>query len=234
MAAGPPDTMDVGGFGVMRRRLRWAMLALAAVVGLLLVVDVPVLGAKTYVATAEVLVSPTGVNGSSVAAGEINLDAEAQLLKSVDVATRAKALLKVPDEPRDLAANVSVTIPPNVSVLNISYRAATRGDAQRRVTAFAEAYLDNRVAVATAKLRTQAAALHTEIAAATKRLREMTAQKAALPKASPERAHVDAQEDILIKEITRLKAELRPIEVALAAKIIPGRVISSPKLPEGD
>ena len=164
--------------------------------------------------------------------GEINLDTEAQLLKSVDVATRAKALLKVPDEPRDLAANVTVAVPPNTSVLNISYSAPTPEDAQRSAQAFAQAYLDTRTSVATAKLKTDAAALQAQIAAATKALQKVTGQKAALPETSPDRAEADAQENILINRITQLSGDLSPIEAALAAGVNGGRVINSPKLPE--
>ncbi len=235
MEARPPDSVQVADYGAMLRR-RWWVLALGAVVGLLLAVEVLVLSTKTYTSTAGVLVSPTGVDSASVAGGrtggEINLDTEAQLLKSVDVATRAKALLKVPDEPRDLAANVAVAVPPNTSVLNISYNAPTPEDAQRSAQAFAQAYLDNRAAVATAKLKTDQAALQAQIAAATKRLQEVTGQKAALPQTSPDWAEADAQEKIQVARITQLSNDLSPIEAALASKVQPGRVINSPKLPD--
>jgi uncharacterized protein involved in exopolysaccharide biosynthesis len=140
----------------------------------------------------------------------------------------------VSDEPRDLAANVTVAVPPNTSVLNISYSASTPEDAQRRAQAFARAYLDNRAAVATAKLKTQSAALQAQIAAARKSLQEVTAKKAALPAASPDRAVADAQEWVLINRIRQLSAELSSIQAALMRKVVPGRVITSPTLPGGD
>ena len=234
MEARPPDSVQVADYGAMLRR-RWWVLALGAVVGLLLAVEMLMLSSKTYVSTAGVLVLPTGVDNASVAGGrtggEINLDTEAQLLTSVDVATRARNLLKVPDEPRDLAANVTVAVPPNTSVLNISYSASTPEDAQRSAQAFAQAYLDSRAAVATAKLKTQAAALQEQITAARKTLQEVTGKKAALPETSPDRADADAQENILINQITQLSGDLSPLQAALAAKIEPGRVINSPKLP---
>src|SRR5215204_6605929 len=126
MEARLPDSVQVADYGAMLRR-RWWVLLLGALVGLLLAVEVLVLSTKTYVSTASVLVSSTGADSAGVAGGrtggELNLDTEAQLLTSMDVATRAKALLKVPDEPRDLAANVSATVPPNTAVLNVSYAA---------------------------------------------------------------------------------------------------------------
>lgn len=235
MEARPPDSVQVADYGAMLRR-RWWVLALGALVGLLLAIEVLVLSTKTYEATAGVNVLPTGVENSSVAGartgGEINLDTEAQLLKSVDVSTRAKALLKVPDEPRDLAANVTVAVPPNTSVLNISYAAPTPEDAQRGAQAFAQAYLDNRAAVATAKLKSDQTALTAQIATATKRLQEVTGKKAALPQTSPDWAEADAQEKIQVARITQLSNNLSPIEAALAAKVTPGKVINSPKLPD--
>jgi Mrp family chromosome partitioning ATPase/capsular polysaccharide biosynthesis protein len=235
MEARPPDSVQVADYGAMLRR-RWWVLALGAVVGLLLAVEMLMLSSKTYVSTAGVLVLPTGVDNASVAGGrtggEINLDTEAQLLTSVDVATRAKTLLKVPDEPRDLAANVSVAVPPNTSVLNISYSAPTPEDAQRSAQAFAQAYLDSRAAVATAKLKTEAEALQGQITAARKNLQEVTGKKAALPETSPDHADADAQEKVLINRITQLSGDLSPIEAALVAKVNPGRVINSPKLPD--
>jgi Mrp family chromosome partitioning ATPase/uncharacterized protein involved in exopolysaccharide biosynthesis len=234
MEARPPDSVQVADYGAMLRR-RWWVLALGALVGLLLAIEVLVLSTKTYVATAGVQVLPTGVDSSSVAGGrtggEINLDTEAQLLKSVDVATKAKALLKVPDEPRDLAANVSVEVPPNTSVLNVSYSAPTPEDAQRSAQAFAQAYLNNRAEVATTKLKTEADTLRAQIAALNRTLEEVTGTKAALPETSPDRAKADARENILINQITGLSGALAPLDAALAAKVNPGRVINSPELP---
>ena len=234
MEARPPDSVQVADYGAMLRR-RWWVLLLGAVVGVVLAVELLVLSTKTYESTAGVLVLPTGVDSAAVTGGrtggEINLDTEAQIVTSVDVATRAKALLQVTDDPRDLASGVAVAVPPNTSVLNVSYSAANPEDAQRSAQAFAQAYLDNRAAVATAKLKTQVAALQGQIAAANKALRTVTGQKAALPETSPDRAEADAQENILVNRISQLSGSLSPLEATLAAKVEPGRVISSPKLP---
>lgn len=234
MEARPPDSVQVADYGAMLRR-RWWVLALGAVIGLVLAVEVLVLSSKTYESTAGVLVLPTGVESAGVVGdrtgGDINLDTEAQIVSSVDVATRAKALLQVDSDPRDLAANVSVAVPPNTSVVNISYSAPNPEDAQRSAQAFGQAYLDNRAAVATAKLKTQVAALQGQIATATKSLRTVTGQKAALPETSPDRAEADAQENILVNRISQLNGDLSPLEATLAAKVEPGRIINSPKLP---
>lgn len=231
MEAPSPEPVQVAGYGGMLRR-RWWVLALAALVGLLLAALVPLRGAKTYVATAGVLVLPTGVDSAGVAGGRtgggIDLDAEARLLTSANVATRAKALLNVPDEPRELAANVSVAVAPESSVLNISYRGRAPEEAQRSVQAFARAYLDNRKAVATARLRTGATVLQSQIGVIRKSLQAVTGKKAALSPASPERAYVEAQENVLIKQVTQLSRDLGQVEEALAARIEPGRVINGP------
>jgi Mrp family chromosome partitioning ATPase/capsular polysaccharide biosynthesis protein len=231
MEARAPDSVQVADYGAMLRR-RWWVLALGAVVGLLLAVEVLVLSTKTYTSTASVLVQPTGVDNSNVTGGrtggDINLDTEAQLLTSADVATRARTMLKVPDEPRDLAANVSVAVPPNTSILNVSYNAPTPEDAQRSAQAFAQAYLDNRDATATAKLKAEAKVLQDQIDAATKDLTVTAGKIAALPESSPDRAIAVANQQVLVNTISQLNRDLSPL---VGVDIIPGRIITSPKLP---
>lgn len=231
MEARAPDSVQVADYGAMLRR-RWWVLALGAVLGVLLAVEVLVLSTKTYTSTASVLVLSTGVDNSNVAGGrtggDINLDTEAQLLTSVDVATRARALLKVPDDPRDLAANVSVAVPPNTSILNVSYSAPTPEDAQRSAQAFAQAYLDNRDATATAKLKAEAKVLQDQIDAARKDLTVIAGKIAALPESSPDRAVAVANQQVLVNTISQLNRDLSPL---VGVDIIPGRIITGPKLP---
>lgn len=223
--------MRVADYGAMLRR-RWWVLLLGALVGLLLAVEALLLSTRTYVSTAAVLVQPTGVDNTSTAGGrtnsDINLDTEAQLLTAVDVATRAKALLKVPDEPRDLAANVTAAVPANTSILEISYSASTPEDAQRSAQAFAQAYLDVRDATATAKLKGQAKVLQDQIAARQRDLQTVAGKIAALPESSPDRAIALANQQVLVQGISSLNEQLSPL---LGADVVPGRVITSAKLP---
>src|SRR5205823_3616760 len=86
---------------------------------------------------------------------DINLDTEAQLVASTPVATEAAKLLRTKTSPDSLAANVTVEVPPNTSVLTITYAADTAKAAQAASHSFAQAYLQNRQDSATADLTNQ-------------------------------------------------------------------------------
>ena len=127
---------------------------------------------RTYTSTAVVLVTPTGVETTTDSVtgrtrGEINVDTEAQLVKSLVVAERARRLLGTHESAARLLGRASVSVPANTTVLRISYRAASRGRAAAGADAFARAYLANRAASATSVLRGQAAAVTKEIRALT-------------------------------------------------------------------
>jgi Mrp family chromosome partitioning ATPase/capsular polysaccharide biosynthesis protein len=226
-----PDYVQVADYGAMLRR-RWWVVLLGMLVGLLLALELLALSTKTYVATASVLVTSTGTSSDDVAggrtSGEINLDTEAQLLTSIDVATAAQALLKSTEDPRVLADHVTATVPANTSVLEISYSAATPEDAQRGAQAFAKAYLDNRLATATARVSGQVKALQSQLASLQKSLQEVTGKVAALPETSPDHALAVAQQNVLVNLITQLNARLSPLQ---ANAIEPGRTIANAKLP---
>src|SRR3954462_10063541 len=101
-----PASYDVSDYLGMVRRHWWIVLAflLAGAVG-------ATLGARTqpkvYESTASVLVSPVGSQDANASGGRtnaaINLDTEAQLVTSTDVATAAGGALKVSTPPATLA-----------------------------------------------------------------------------------------------------------------------------------
>ena len=131
---------------------------------------------KTYVSTAKVLV--TGTSDASVAEGSrttdaINLDTEAQLVKSADVAGLARTDLGSPLLAIQLARRVSVSVPPNTTVLDIAFADSTKKGAAAGANAFAEAYLANRQTVAEEELQKQKDALKSGIDSAQETLAEI-------------------------------------------------------------
>jgi capsular polysaccharide biosynthesis protein/Mrp family chromosome partitioning ATPase len=227
-----PDQAQVADFGAMLRR-RWWVVVAGGIVGLLLALEIITLATKTYTATASVLVTSTGIGSADEIAGgrtsgEINLDTEAQLLTSIDVATRAQALLKSPEDPRALADRVMATVPPNTSVLEVSFSAGTPEDAQRGAQAFATAYLDARKATAATRVAEQVKSLQSQIATLQKSLQDVTGKIAALPESSPDHAYAVAQQNVLVNQISQLNARLSPL---LGSSIVPGRTITNAKLP---
>jgi capsular polysaccharide biosynthesis protein len=102
----------------------------------------------TFVSTARVLVYPTSTDVSSTGArttGTVNLDTEAQIVKSLPVAAiAAKTLRNTTTTPAMLANHVAVTVPPNTTVLDIAFSSSTAKAAQAGAEAFAKAYVENR------------------------------------------------------------------------------------------
>ena len=123
------DSFEFAGYlGVLRRRW-WVVLVLACL-GILAAGAYIVESPKTYTAVATVNVTATGINqsqGGAVAGGRtsnaVNLDTESQIVKSTTVATIAARTLHSPLTPTALLVNVSVAVPANSSILQVSCQA---------------------------------------------------------------------------------------------------------------
>src|SRR5919197_2482670 len=138
-----PASSDLSQYGALLRRRWWVVVALA-VIGLALGAALLVTRPKVYTSSAQILVKdPTG--DAVQAAKKINLDTEVAVMKSQQVAVRAKALLQTDESPTRLPHHIQVTAIPNSSVLAVSYSASGPAVAQRGAHQYAQAYLDNRI-----------------------------------------------------------------------------------------
>lgn len=190
---------------------------------------------KKYTATASVLVSATGVDETAQTAngrtsGVINLDTEAQLVRSADVVTRAqKRQEQVPDGPtRQVVENVSVTVPANTTVLNIAFTADTAEVAQVSANAFAHAYLADREATAEASLNKQIRDSENSVESLTTKLKDLAQAEASLPKNSRQRSFNDAQRSLLTSQISTINQRLIALR---STQITPGRILTAAPLP---
>jgi capsular polysaccharide biosynthesis protein/MinD-like ATPase involved in chromosome partitioning or flagellar assembly len=177
---------------VLRRR--WLIVVIVVLLSALATVGYLYVAPKVYTASAEVAVTPTGAantqQGSSGSrnAAPVNMDNEAQLVQSLTVANSAARILDSPLSPQALRKQVTVSVPANSQVLQISCDAATPSGAARCANAFAQAYLTNRQATATASVASQLKSLQQQIDAVTKRAAALSAKIANLPANSQERA----------------------------------------------
>jgi len=170
-------TASLSEFGDALRR-RWWMLALGSVIGLALSSAYLLAAPKTYESSALVQVYSVGpsdevVDGARTNSG-INLDTEAQLVKSQAVSARAKEILETPVIVGQLVQNVSVSVPPNTSVLKVTYTAPSPQEAQRGASAFADAYLRYRNYAASKTNDEQERSLRQEIARLQKESESLT------------------------------------------------------------
>lgn len=224
---------ELSDYGALLRR-RWRLVAIGVLAGLLLPVLYLAFGPKTYTATTRVLVEPTVV-GTSAMSGDgssqakINLDTQAQIATSIVVAKRAQRLLGTDVPPKGLLErHVSVNVPPNSTVLAISYDAATPRTAQAGAQAFANAYLANRRAQVKDEIQQQVSALRNELRNVRKRLERVTDRLAALPPGSAQYTYAQTRQQLLTEQVSTLNSEISGLTTTT---VTPGRIISAAPMP---
>ncbi len=180
----------------------------------------------THLATAVVMLHPLEGNAYSPGGrGDdlVNLGTEAQVLRSEAVARAVLDKLGKGGDPDDLLAVVTVQVPPNTQLLEITARGPDDETATARASAFADVYLAFR------KARTQSAVFEQ-----TSRLEELVSARGderdaaigRLDKAgtdSPERALLEQQVSELTLQISSMRAQLA---AAQAVSLDPGQVVT--------
>jgi Mrp family chromosome partitioning ATPase len=190
------DSMEPAEFLPVLRRRWWIIIGMlivggAAAVGYLKVAH------KEYTATASVYVTATGADTSQVSGGRtsgtVDMDSEAQLVQSITVATIAAHTLHTTAPPAGLTHHVTVTVPANSEVLQISCTQHTADLAATCAQAFANAYLQNRSATSTNELNAQLKSLRAQVAPLQGDVANLQGKIASLPTNSPDRATAQAQ-----------------------------------------
>jgi capsular polysaccharide biosynthesis protein len=174
--------------------------------------------APTYKSTASVLVEATTdttqasdarTNGSSV-----NMDTEAQVVRSLPVANAVREVLGSHLTPAQLASRVQVTIPPNTTILDIGYTAGTAGEAQAGAQAFADEYLAYRTAQAEQKVAAQIKILDQQAADVAAQTQSLNTQLAGLAADSPRRDTAEQTMRGLRTRARWIDEQLLPLETA--------------------
>ncbi|MDA1360881.1 Wzz/FepE/Etk N-terminal domain-containing protein [Glycomyces luteolus] len=226
-----PAARTLADYGVIVRRSWWLIIGTvaAALAGGFAYTS---LSEEVYESTSSILVLPTA-SDTAVAgartAGQVNLDTEAQLVKSTEVAAAAAEALGS-DDPDGLVSRVSVTVPPNTAVLEIAYRAGDPKAAQAGAIAFSEAYLEHRRSGATASVDSAIAGataalkgVKADIAAAEDELSQMYSGENG-------RSAIESELDGLRQDAEELEAQIAELDAQLGA-ISPGRVINQASVP---
>ena len=227
-----PGQPGLGDYVRLVRRRWWAVL-LGLLVGLSAAYAYVTTRTVEYTSTASVQVLTIEATDSGAVAngrtnGTLNLDTEAQLVKSSLVQTGAQRLLRTSLSPEELGKSVTVTVPANTSVLDIHFRADNPEGAAQGAHAFAEAYLGAREETAKSDVAAQVKAIDSQVSTLTGELRKLTATVAALPQDSPDRAYALEQIKILNDQIGTLNSRLVPLKTS---QIVPGRIITDAQIP---
>ncbi|GFJ89656.1 Wzz/FepE/Etk N-terminal domain-containing protein [Phytohabitans rumicis] len=217
-------------FGMLRRH--WWVVLLCTVAGAGAALLVTAVQPKLYESSTSVLVQPAGQDTNVVGGrtkGDINLDTEAQLVRSTAVAAGAAELLRTGVAPDELARNVTAEVPANTAVLVVTYGASDPAVAQAGSHAFAEAYLRNREESAKADLNAQIAALNTKVKQLGDTLSRVNGRLAGLADGSPQRPNLESQRSTAQNQLNNLSGKLNDLTTAT---VTGGKIISDARLPE--
>lgn len=161
-----------------------------------------------YTSTTSVIVTPTGLPAASTnnslphTEPPLNLETEAQVITSQQVATAAAKLVGDQRPLAEILQNVRVLVPPNTTVLQIAISDLDPAKAQALSAAFAKAYLTNRKSVAESQVEGDLEALRDQLSALNKQLSDVSEEIARSSDSSPERAYAEAQQRILIDQVS--------------------------------
>jgi capsular polysaccharide biosynthesis protein len=226
-----PAARTLADYGVIVRRSWWLIIGTVAA-ALAAGFAYTSLSEEVYESTSSILVLPTA-SDTAVAgartAGQVNLDTEAQLVKSTEVAVAAAEALGA-DDPDSLVARVSVTVPPNTAVLEIAFRAGDPEAAQAGSVAFSEAYLDHRRLGATASLDSAIAAATTGLDDANADIAAAEDELSGMDSGDDGRNRLESDLDGLRQQAEEFESEIADLQAQQGA-ISPGRVINQASVP---
>ncbi|GAB3644731.1 Wzz/FepE/Etk N-terminal domain-containing protein [Glycomyces tarimensis] len=226
-----PAARTLADYGIIARRSWWLIVgtvaaALAAGLGYTAVTE------PVYESTASVLVLPTATDTDVAGArtpGPVNLDTEAQIVKSTDIAQAAAERLSAPSSD-ELSKRVSVAVPPNTSVLEISFRADDPEEAKTGTVAFSEAYLNHRQAGASTSLENAITTAQTSLDSLNAEIADIERDLDSLDSDADGTA-LESSLDNLNGQAGEIESEIAALEAEQDA-ITPGRIINRPAVPE--
>lgn len=217
-------------YGRLLRRQGWLLL-LVTILGGLLAAAYTATQPKLYESTSAVLVSPILINAADATkrpADLVNLDTESQLVRSVTVATGVKAALPSTKTAEELAGAVSITVPSNTQVMQITFTGSTAKEAQHGAQAFTDTYLKYRRDQAASGAKRQLAQLQKQSASISAQLLDVSGKIAGAAANSPDRAFLISKQQALTAQLTDTQGTISRLT---NIDTEPGQVVQSAELP---
>lgn len=228
-----PDSYELSDYAAVLRR-RWKVVVLAGVIGLAAAVAYTVIAPTVYTATATIFVTGTTsgatqvVNGRTT--GAIDLDTEAQIVRSSSVGTLARQSMHSPLSATKLVKSVSVTVPPNSQVLQISCSGGSPTAAAKCANAFAAAYLKNRSDATTSGIKHQLAGLQQQVDTLQQKITNVTARMRSLPRGSRKRINASTELTMYNSQLDSLSNHMANL-MAQSTNTSGGRIITDAVAP---
>jgi capsular polysaccharide biosynthesis protein/Mrp family chromosome partitioning ATPase len=223
----------LGDYFQVARRHRW-LIAGCLLAGLAAGGVYSLLTPPQFQSRASVLVEPTGADEVAITQArnktEINLDTEAQLVTSTEVAALVAERLPGHQSPSELTEQVSVKVPPNTSILNIGFNASDPVAARDGARTFAAAYLDHRAESARGRLNDQATAADSELTGLRSERDDLSEQLDQISRSDPRYRAIKTDRDNLDDEISELSKRTGELTAAIES-VGAGKVVSEAELP---
>ena len=185
------DSLELADYLRVLRRRWWIIVGLTCL-GIAVSAAYVVVAPKVYSATAAVEVTGPSNQGAQQTAGAaktaVNMDNETQLVQSAGVATIAAKKLDSPLTPTELSKQVTVAVPANSQLLQITCRASSAAGSAACANAFAHAFLQNSASLALGQIKSQLALLNSQAASLLSQITKLNTKISNLPANDPTRA----------------------------------------------
>lgn len=224
-----PDPFEAGDYlGVVRRR--WRVVLAAVCLAVLGAAAYVALGPKTYTATAAVYVNANAANANQLAGARtggaaVNMDNEAQVAQSDTVAGPAARAMHSTVPLDKLIQRITVSVPANTTVLEISCDASTARGAAQCAQAFATSYLNIRGSAARNKINYEIAQLQHRVTTLQAQNIKLSRQQHALSVTSPQHPVIGSQIKTIQAQLSALRSDISALSGSV--NYTPGSIITA-------
>ena len=216
---------------LMAFRRQWWLIALLALIGVAAATVWTLQQTPIYRATSSVLVQPVSINrfeGTQRLDQQVNMSNEKQVALSSAVAVMAGKFLNSPASPNELLDHVSVSIPSDSQVLEISYSDPVPRTAQRGADSFARAYLEYRKAGIARQVQASKSTLEHQVGTLSARIPRLDQVLSSDTASDADKTAASAQKSTYQQRISSLSEQIAQLE---QLDPTPGQVIQSAELP---
>ncbi len=214
---------------VLRRQ--WWLLALLALIGVAAATAWTLRQTPIYRGTSSVLVQPVSINrfeGTQRLDQQVNINNEKEVALSSAVAVMAGKFLNSPASPNELLRHVSVEVPANSQVLEISYSDPVPRTAQRGADSFARAYIEYRKAGIVRQIDASKSTLQKQIGTLAGRIQRLDDVLSSDTASDTDKAAALAQKSAYQQRMLSLSEQVAQLE---QLDPTPGQVIQAAELP---
>lgn len=221
------SSVDLRDYVAILRRQRWLILAFAGL-GLGGALLRAAFSTPVYSSTAEVLVRPISADPSGGDGAEVSLETEREVVLSTAVARLAKKRVGALASPTEVLEHVTVEVPPDTQILQISFSDPDPTTARTGASAFAGSYLEFRTRQALDAVLRVSESLQQRVREYEEQISVANSEIVAAAPGSPEQRDAQLERDILVSQLTVVQNQLAGVT---SQTIDPGQIIGHPILP---